>query len=119
MQAGVPIKDGSLTTIEVNRRRDEELGINVVGGNETPMVSNNLGGTQYKRPYATNMGSKISLLVYEWPLIECKICYMNGVNFSKFAQILSQNWLKFKKILESENQVILLKIWPKIGPIGM
>ena len=44
------------------------------------------------RGCATNMGSKISLLVYEWPLIKCKIWYMNGSIF--------QNWLKFKKILE-------------------
>ena len=45
---------------------------------------------------AANMGSKISLLVYEWPLIRCKIWYMNGSIFPN----LSQNWLKFKKILE-------------------
>ena len=48
------------------------------------------------RECAANMGSKISLLVYEWPLIKCKIWYMNGSIF----QNLSQNWLKFKKILE-------------------
>ena len=36
---------------------------------------------------AANMGSKISLLVYEWPLIKCKIWYMNGSIF--------QNLLKF------------------------
>ena len=40
---------------------------------------------------ATNMGSKISLLVYEWPLIKCKIWYMNGLIFL--------NWLKFTEIL--------------------
>ena len=45
------------------------------------------------------MGSKISLLVYEWPLIRCKIWYMNG-SFFKIWPNLSQNWLKFKKILE-------------------
>ena len=45
---------------------------------------------------AANMGSKINLLVYEWPLIRCKIWYMNGSIFPN----LSQNWLKFKKILE-------------------
>ena len=33
---------------------------------------------------AANMGSKISLLVYEWPLIKGKIWYMNGSIF--------QNW---------------------------
>ena len=43
---------------------------------------------------AVNMGSKISLLVDEWPLTKCK-------------------W-KFWK-----NRVILLKISPKIGPIGI
>ena len=32
---------------------------------------------------------KIQNLVYEW------------VNFPKFGQICSQNWLKFKKILET------------------
>ncbi|XP_038052904.1 ligand of Numb protein X 2-like [Patiria miniata] len=35
---GVPIKDGTLTTIEITRRRDEELGISIVGGNETPLI---------------------------------------------------------------------------------
>ncbi len=45
VQAGVPIKDGSLTTIEVHRRRDEELGISFVGGNETPMVRRILTST--------------------------------------------------------------------------
>ena len=38
---------------------------------------------------------------------------MNGSIF----QNLSQNWLIFKKILEK--LVILFKIWPKIGPIGI
>ena len=51
------------------------------------------------RGCAANMGSKISLLVYEWPLIRCKIWYMNGTIF-KIWPNLSQNWLKFKKILE-------------------
>ena len=60
---------------------------------------------------AANMGSKISLLVYEWPLIKCKIRCMNRSifqNFPKFepklkkkkkkkksgdfAQHLAQNW---------------------------
>ena len=35
---------------------------------------------------ATNMGSKISLLVYEWPLIKCKIWYMNGSIFQRFPK---------------------------------
>ena len=48
---------------------------------------------------AANMGSKISLLVYEWPLLNSK----SGIWMGWFFQIwpnLSQNWLKFKKILE-------------------
>ena len=42
---------------------------------------------------AANMGSKISLLVYEWPLIKCKIWYMNGSifqNLAKFEPKLAQ-----------------------------
>ena len=42
---------------------------------------------------AANMGSKISLLVYEWPHIKCKIRYMNGSifqNFPKFEPKLAQ-----------------------------
>ena len=66
---------------------------------------------------AANMGSKISLLVYEWPRIKCKICYMNGLifqHFPKFEPKLAQILRKFWK-----NWVILLKIWQKIGPIGI
>ena len=33
------------------------------------------------------MGSKISILVYEWSLMKCRIWYMNGLIFQKFAQI--------------------------------
>ena len=58
------------------------------------------------------MGSKISLLVYEWPLI----WYMNGSifqNFPKFEQKLAQI-MKIRK-----NLVILLKLWLKIGTIGV
>ena len=69
------------------------------------------------RGCAANMGSKISLLVYEWPIIKCKIWYMNGSIFSKFGQIwakIGSNLRKFWKKL-----VILFKIWPKIGPIGI
>ena len=43
------------------------------------------------RGCAANMGSKISLLVYEWPLIKCKIWYMNGLIFKKFRN-LSRFW---------------------------
>ena len=62
------------------------------------------GGTQYKRPWwacAANMGSKISLLVYEWPLIKCKIWYMNGLifqNFPKYEPKLAQIYENFGKI---------------------
>ena len=45
------------------------------------------------RGCATNMGSKISLLVYEWPLIKCKIWYINGSifqNLAKFEPKLAQ-----------------------------
>ena len=80
-----------------------------------------LGGgwvTQYKRPYeecATNMGSKISFLVYEWPLIKCKIWYMNEwVNFSIFFQIMIQNWVKFKNILEKLGW-FYLRFGPKLS----
>ena len=36
---------------------------------------------------AANMGSKISLLVYEWPLIKCKIWYTNGSSFKNYPNI--------------------------------
>ena len=45
------------------------------------------------------MGSKISLLVYEWPLIKCRIWCMNGLIFQNFPKIESE-LAKFKKILE-------------------
>ena len=64
---------------------------------------NQEGGTQYERPYirgrAANMSSKISLFVYEWPPIKCKIWYINGSIFQNFPK-LNQNWLKFKKLFE-------------------
>ena len=59
------------------------------------------------------MGSKISLLVYEWPLIKCKIWCINRSIFSKF----SQNWFNLRKF--RKKRVILLKISPKIEQIGM
>ena len=37
--------------------------------------------------------------IYEWYLIKCRIWYMNGSIFKIFSNF-SQNWLKFKKILE-------------------
>ena len=45
------------------------------------------------RGCAANMGSKISLFVYEWPLIKCKIWYTNGSifqNLVKFEPKLAQ-----------------------------
>ena len=54
------------------------------------------------RGCAANMGSKISLLVCEWPLIKCKIWYMILMDGSIFQKL-----------------VILFKIWLKIGPIGI
>ena len=69
------------------------------------------------RGCAANMGSKISLLIYEWPLINCKIWYMNGSifqNLTKFEPKIGSNIRKFWK-----KMVILFKIWPKIGPIGI
>ena len=61
---------------------------------------------------AANMGSKISLLVYEWPLIKCRNLYMNGLIFQNF-QKFERNWLKFKKILEKsgEREVALKQIF--------
>ena len=53
---GVPIKDGTLTTIEILRRREEELGISIVGGNETPLVSGE------ERPLLGDMVLYINLL---------------------------------------------------------
>ena len=50
---------------------------------------------------AANMGSKISLLVYEWPLIKRKIWYMNGLIFQmfpKFESNLAQIQENFGKI---------------------
>ena len=44
------------------------------------------------RGCAANMGSKISLLVYEWTLIKCKIWYMNGSIFQKFPKFGKIGW---------------------------
>ena len=81
----------------------------------------NLGGgySVWKtlRGCTANMGSKISLFVYKWPLMKCKIWCMNGLIFQNFPKF-DPNWLKFKKILE-KSWVILLKSWRKIGRIGI
>ena len=69
------------------------------------------------RGCAANMGSKINLLVYEWPLIKCKIWYMNGSifqNLPKFEAKIGSNLRKFWKKL-----VILFIFWLKIEPIGI
>ena len=47
-----------------------------------------------------NMSSKISHLVYEWPLIKGKIWYMNGLIFPIFPILeksgdFAQNWAKW------------------------
>ena len=65
-------------------------------------VPTNLGGYLVQKTQwgcAANMGSKISLSVYEWPLIKCKIWYMIGLIFQKFpkfepklAKILEKSW---------------------------
>ena len=59
------------------------------------------------------MGSKTSLLVYEWPPI--KIQYAKfGIWMGQFFKIfpnLNQNWFKFKKILEKSGGFV--KIWSK------
>ena len=59
---------------------------------------------------AANMDSKI--LVYKWPLIKCKIWYMNESIFKIFPN-LSQNWLKWKKFLENLGDFAqnLVQIW--------
>ena len=50
------------------------------------------------RGCAANMGSKISSLVYEWPLIKCQIWYTNGSIFSKFEPKLAQFQVTLWKI---------------------
>ena len=69
------------------------------------------------RRRATNMGSKISLLVYEWPLKNVEFGIWMGWFFSKFSPIWTKIGSKLRKFWT--NQEILLKIWSKIGPIGI
>ena len=77
------------------------------------------GGTQYKRPYRdvppTWVAKSASGYMND-PLHYAKFGIWMG-RFLKMFPNLSQNWLKFKKILE--NQVILLKIWHKVGLTGI
>ena len=74
------------------------------------------GGTQYKRPYGDVPPSKISLSVYEWPLIKCKIWYMNGLIFfaifPKFEPKLAQISENFRK-----SRRFCLKFGPKLGQL--
>ena len=72
------------------------------------------GGTQYKtlRGCAAKMGSKTASWYMNDPLENAKFGRWMGWFFKIF-----QNCLKFKKIFE--NRVILLKIFSKIGPIGI
>ena len=58
------------------------------------------------RGCAANMGSKISLLVYEWHLIKCKIWYVNGSIFQKFPKFGKIGWF-------------CSKFGQKFGPIGI
>ena len=48
---------------------------------------------------AANMGSKISLLLYEWPLIKENTGFDIWMGIKIFPN-LSQNWLKFEKKFE-------------------
>ena len=69
------------------------------------------------RGCAADMVSKISHLVYEWPIIKHRFWYLNGSIFQNFPK-LSQNWLKFIRKFW-KNRTILLKIRAKIGQIGI
>ena len=72
-----------------------------------PYINPGVFGTKDPvRGRAANMGSKISLLVYEWPLLNAKFSIWMD-RFFKIFPNLSQNWLKFLK----EN-----KILEKSGP---
>ena len=62
------------------------------------------------RGCAANMGSKISLLVFEWPLIKWKKLVYEWVDFSKFSKIWAKIGSNFGK-----NPAIVLKI----APIGI
>ena len=70
------------------------------------------GGTQYKRPYGMcrQHGSQNQPLGIRMTLVKCKIWYMNGSLFQNFPKFEPKFW---------KNRLILLKIWPKIGPIGI
>ena len=57
------------------------------------------------RGCATNICSKSSLLVYEWPLIKCKIWYMNGPIFKNFLKFEPKYW---------KNLMICSKVAPKL-----
>ena len=69
------------------------------------------------RGCAANMGSKISLLVCKWSPYKMLSLVCEWVDFSNFSQI----WAKIDPNLTKswKNQVILLKIFSEIGPIGI
>ena len=78
----------------------------------------NGGGGEYSVPKTllgrpANMGSKISLLINQWPLLLCKIWYMNKSILENFIKI-EKKWLKFKKILKKK--IISGKLRSKFGP---
>ena len=59
---------------------------------------------------AANMGNKISLLIYKWPFIKCKIWFINGLifqNLPKFEPKLAQIW---------EHSGEIKWFWSKFGP---
>ena len=94
-------------------------GNDTIGSYKVPGWGGGAGYSVQKtlRGRAANMDSKISLLVYEWPLIKCRIWYMNGSifqNFPKFEPKIGSNLRNFWK-----NLAILLKTWPKIWPTGI
>ena len=77
------------------------------------------GYAQYKMPYE-DVPQKWVAESATWyindTLIKCKTWYLNGSIFF-FNLNLSQIWFKFRKWWK--NQVILVKIWPKIGQIEL
>ena len=74
-----------------------------------------VGGLLSTRPYKdvlANMGSKISLLVYEWPFIKMQNMVYEWVNFSNFSQI----WTRIGSYLNNIFEIFcdFAQIWPKI-----
>ena len=63
---------------------------------------------------AANMGSKISLMVYQWPLFCANFGIWKG-KFSKFSHTWAKSGLNLWQF--EKKMVILVKIWPEIGPV--